>query len=282
MSQWGTSDAASNSVLWAPTSVNLAPTRTNANNLYTNTTPDAFITGAATGVFAIDSTEEAATAGRLAALRIVSAGSGYAANATLTFSANNTGTGAAGNTTANTATGRLQVATVSSNGSGYTLNPTVTVSAPAAVNITANTAGVSNTADVILMSTANSKFLAGDRVFYGVPTGNTAIPNLTGNTFYFVTFANTTSLALSETKNGANIDIAETRTTATGQVHTITGETAVVQAVIGGTKNRGVAHTGWVLRTEGSGGRAGRVQYEVLVAGGITSDGSDDQFIHDA
>jgi hypothetical protein len=27
-----------------------------------------------------------------------------------------------------------------------------------------------------------------------------------------------------------------------------------------------IPHAGWVLRTEGSGGRAGRVQYEVLVA----------------
>lgn len=31
-----------------------------------------------------------------------------------------------------------------------------------------------------------------------------------------------------------------------------------------------VAHTGWVRRTVGSGGRAGRVQTEILVAGGIT------------
>lgn len=36
-----------------------------------------------------------------------------------------------------------------------------------------------------------------------------------------------------------------------------------------------VAHTGWVVRTVGSGGRAGRVQSEVLVAGGITTDGED-------
>ena len=36
-----------------------------------------------------------------------------------------------------------------------------------------------------------------------------------------------------------------------------------------------IAHTGWVLRTEGSGGRAGRVQTEVLVAGGITTDAED-------
>ena len=45
----------------------------------------------------------------------------------------------------------------------------------------------------------------------------------------------------------------------------------------------GVVHAGWVLRTEGSGGRAGRVQYETLVAGGsITSDGSDDGQFPDA
>ena len=33
---------------------------------------------------------------------------------------------------------------------------------------------------------------------------------------------------------------------------------------------QGVAHTGWVLRKVGTGGRAGRVQTEVLVAGRIT------------
>lgn len=45
----------------------------------------------------------------------------------------------------------------------------------------------------------------------------------------------------------------------------------------------GVAHAGWVLRTVGSGGRAGRVQYETLVAGGsITGDGTDDTQFPDA
>ena len=39
------------------------------------------------------------------------------------------------------------------------------------------------------------------------------------------------------------------------------------------------AHAGWVLRTEGSGGRAGRVQYETLVAmGTITGDDEDTVF----
>ena len=35
---------------------------------------------------------------------------------------------------------------------------------------------------------------------------------------------------------------------------------------------QGAGHTGWVRRMPGSGGRAGRVQYEVLVAGGISGD----------
>jgi hypothetical protein len=34
------------------------------------------------------------------------------------------------------------------------------------------------------------------------------------------------------------------------------------------------AHTGWVLRTQGTGGRAGRIQTEVLVAGGMSADTS--------
>lgn len=45
--------------------------------------------------------------------------------------------------------------------------------------------------------------------------------------------------------------------------------------------NPAIAHTGWTIRTVGSGGRAGRVQFEVLVAGGIISDGSDDPVLPD-
>jgi hypothetical protein len=39
-----------------------------------------------------------------------------------------------------------------------------------------------------------------------------------------------------------------------------------------------IAHTGWVLRTVGSGGRVGRVFNEVLVAGGISGDAEDTVF----
>ena len=43
-----------------------------------------------------------------------------------------------------------------------------------------------------------------------------------------------------------------------------------------GAEGPRVTHTGWNLRRAGSGGRAGRVHYECLVAGGITGDASDD------
>ena len=42
------------------------------------------------------------------------------------------------------------------------------------------------------------------------------------------------------------------------------------------TEADSVPHSGWVIRTEGTGNRAGRVSYEVLVAGGITGDAADD------
>jgi len=42
------------------------------------------------------------------------------------------------------------------------------------------------------------------------------------------------------------------------------------------------AHSGWVLRKEGQGGRAGRVQYEVLVAASsITGDADKDDALFD-
>jgi hypothetical protein len=55
----------------------------------------------------------------------------------------------------------------------------------------------------------------------------------------------------------------------------ITGQTVGQFGIsVGEAAANPVAHAGWVLRREGSGGRAGRVTYETLVAGSfITSDG---------
>jgi hypothetical protein len=53
-------------------------------------------------------------------------------------------------------------------------------------------------------------------------------------------------------------------------------DTAEQQAVSGASGSAGPAHAGWVLRTAGTGGRAGRVFYETLVAMGSMSGDAED------
>jgi len=284
MSQWKNDDSAANSVLWGVAQYNKTANTVNQTNFYNNTTSGAFISGAVVGQFGVDTTEMGISAGNLAFAYVTSGGSGYSANAvvTLTF-ANGTTNATAVNAFANVTAGvggSITSLLIAQPGSTYTVAPAVTIAAPSAINITANSTGFSNTNDVLLISTANSKFQAGDRLYYTVPTGNTPIAPLTGNTYYYVSFANTTAIALSATSGGANIDITDTRTTNPGETHTVTGDTATGYVVVGGAKNTGVTHAGWVVRTEGTGGRAGRVSYETLVAmGSMTSDGSEDSIL---
>lgn len=87
-------------------------------------------------------------------------------------------------------------------------------------NITANTTGVSNTAEVIKYQWANSIFRVGDLLYYNVPAGNTAIGGMTANSYYYVSFVNTSSMALSTTLGGSNINITESRV-GVGQTHYI-------------------------------------------------------------
>lgn len=267
------------------------------SSMFENTSIGVFQSNLAVGVFGVDTTEMSFNSGPLGIARVTYGGSGYSANATVTITAVNGGTSGAANAFANTTAGvggKITAINVTANGSGYISNPSVVISAPTPQTITANTTGVNNAADVIILTNANSLFQAGDRLFYGVPTGNTAIPNLTSNTFYYVSFANTTSLALSTTKSGSNVDL-NTAVVVAGQSHTLTGDTATGIIIARGAKNGGVAHAGWVIRKEGTGGRAGRVQYETLVAMGslgaqtapygtpaLVGDGNDDIVFHES
>ena len=78
-------------------------------------------------------------------------------------------------------------------------------------------------------------------------------------------------------------------------IRRIVSEVATGVVMARGAKNGGVAHAGWVLRREGTGGRAGRVHYETLVAMGslgaqtaaygtpaTTADGNDDIVFHES
>ena len=63
----------------------------------------------------------------------------------------------------------------------------------------------------------------------------------------------------------------------------LAGTTATATAALGDGAVGGSQHAGWVKRTVGTGGRAGRVQYETLVAmGSITGDQSDDVAFKDS
>jgi hypothetical protein len=59
MSSWGNNDNSANAPLWATSTINLAPTRGNVANLYSNTTANVFINRATIGLFAVDSSEAA-------------------------------------------------------------------------------------------------------------------------------------------------------------------------------------------------------------------------------
>jgi hypothetical protein len=62
-----------------------------------------------------------------------------------------------------------------------------------------------------------------------------------------------------------------------------TADQATATAALGDGAVGGSQHAGWVKRTVGTGGRAGRVQYETLVAmGSITGDQSDDVAYRDS
>lgn len=241
-------------------------------SMFGNTTIGAFIPGKAVGVFGLDVNEMNASGGSITEKFVTTGGSGYASAPTVTMKFSNGTTNTAGVTSSlgsGATTGRVASLTIADAGSNIQgANPVVTIAAPAAVNIIANTTGFSNTAETLKFATANSKFLVGDRLYYSVPTGNTAIAGLTGNAYYYVVFANTSSIKVSSTSGGSPINITDARVATSPETHTVRGDTATGYVVLSGGKSRGAAHAGWVVRTEGSGGRAGRVQYETLVAMG--------------
>jgi len=269
MAQWGSTDDAANSVLWAVHQVNLPSNTDNQTALFGNTTIGGFknnnvAMNKAVGQFGLDATEIAVSNSSVVSYITLTAGSGYSANAVVTV---------AGNATANglNTGGRISVLAVLP-GNSYVTAPSVSVAAPTAVTFN-GTSAVTVGTDTIAIATANSKFLANDRVTYVSSTG-AAITPLANNGVYYIAFSNTTVVTLATGVGGANIDLTVVGSADTG--HSLTGETATAASVISGV-TRGAAHTGWVLRTVGTGGRAGRVQYETLVAmgGGLSTDAED-------
>lgn len=286
MSQWGKNDAASNSVLWGPVQFNKAPTRTNANLMYGNTTANGFGTGETVGMYAVDTTEAGVVGGNLVSGFVTFAGSGYSANAAVTVTVVDGGSSAVVNAQANSI-GKISAINISTRGSGYKVPPRITVAAPAAQtfagNVTSGAVLLGNSSAngfIVLGATNRAFFQNNDIVTYLVGTGNTAIGGLSNNTQYYVITPNSSVIQLKTTPNGGAVNL--TSVSATAQAgHSITGQTATGAVTVSGGKK--VPHAGWNIRKAGTGGRAGRVQWETLVAmGSITGDGSDDVILPDS
>lgn len=147
------------------------------------------------------------------------------------------------------------------------------------------TAGVSETGHTLrrvgqgYITIASNKFQVGDKLVYDVKTGNTAISPLVDGTTYYVASSNSTTISLATT-NGGTALVLVPGVSETG--HGLTGETATAAAVLSSGGDKNVAHAGWVKRTVGTGGRAGRVFYETLVAGGTIGGDQEDAVFKDA
>lgn len=91
----------------------------------------------------------------------------------------------------------------------------------------------------------------------------------------------TTTIKLAPTQDNANLFFANTTANAFVQNETvgIFGVSPSESANTSGLNNR-AAHAGWVVRTTGIGGRAGRTQWETMIAtSGIVGDFANDDVI---
>ena len=202
-------------------------------------------------------------------LRSITGVSGTAGNHTLV--------GETAAATATVASGRVSGYTITTSGSGYASAPTLTVATQDALfNAESGVA-----ANGMITTTAAHGLVVGDRVQYD-RNSRTAISELTDQAYYYVvTLGSTTTLQLGATRGGAIIalsDGSDHNQKLIGEAATATATLGVGRAGSGGGRQRDMmgAHLGWVKRTVGTGGRAGRIHYETLVAASsITGDGED-------
>ena len=187
--------------------------------------------------------------------------------------------------TATLVVGKVSKIAIATVGSAYVAAPTVTLAAPATETVDASDAGVCVLAsdEFVVASAFYAVIATGDPVTYA-DGGGTAVVGLTDATLYYIIKSGTSNrLSLATTKARANagtkIDLTAV---GVGTSHTLIGQTPTATATLGmGTPSvttgaSEVSHIGWVKKTIGTGGRAGRVFYETLVAASsITGDAED-------
>ena len=289
MSSWGNNDNAANAPYWAVETVvstnaptASAPTAANVALLYGNTQFQAYTQGMTVGLFMVDATETTAGGDNVVDISLSNQGAGYVEAPTVSIVAS---AGAySASATASIAAGKVSNITVANTGVGYTSTPAVTINVPVLTVPTATVIAANDT----IMYTSHGQANGAALIFnWG---GSANITGLLNGTTYFAAPLDANRFQLSTTAaNAANaVVINITSTGETGQYFTIVDATrATAIASRGLSQSQGGAehatHTGWNIKTVGSGGRAGRVQYETLVAiSEVKGDGSDDISLPDA
>lgn len=291
MSSWGNNDNAANSPYWAVNSTiahggaGAAPTAANVALLYGNTTPDVYTTDVTVGLFMVNNTEITAGSDNVVGVSLVTKGSGYVESPGVSFSGGGGSSAAA--SASITAGGKVSKILVTNGGSSYETVPTVTVQVPLMTVLTS-----------IVNTSANTIGYVGHQQPTGAALtynngGGTTMAGLTSGTIYYAIAvdANTIALATSTANAANNVQVDITGAGNDGQYLVINAgvrATAVAEKGLGadgdgnGSSER-VVHTGWNMKKTGSGGRAGRVQWETLVATStVIGDGSDDITLPDA
>lgn len=289
MSSWGNNDNAANAPYWAVnTIINhnavsvSAPTAANVALLYGNTQFQAYTQDSTVGLFMVDATETTAGGDNVVDISLSNYGSGYVEAPSVTIASS--GGAYSASATATIAAGKISNIAVANTGVGYTSDPAVTLQLPV---LTVPVATVITANDVIMYA-GHSQSNGAALVFNW--NGSANIGGLLNGTTYFVAPVDANRFSLSTTAaNAANNNIIDLTTTGGGgQYFTIVAgvrATAVADRGLSQGQNGSehATHVGWNLKTVGAGGRAGRVQFETLVAlANPIGDGSDDISLPDA
>ena len=171
--------------------------------------------------------------------------------------------------------GEVTGITVSNVGSDYQAVPSITVEVP---KMTIPTSAVNAGTNVITFT--GHGLSDTDQITYNQVGGGTLMTNVTDGQTVFVRDKTANTFKIAATSGGTAINIgtghnAQTFTIVTGA----TQATAVASQGLGSdgdTNASEVAHIGWVKKTVGTGGRAGRVHYETLVAASSISGDAED------
>jgi len=237
---------------------------------------DSFSMGRSGLVFGVDATEAVSGGDNVSAVSVASGGARYLEVPAVTFSG---GGGSSVAATASISGGAVTSIAVTNTGTAYTSAPTVTIAKP---RRTIPLASITTATDTIAYTTHGLN--AGDVLVYNNGGGTSATGLVSGTTYYVIASGLTANaFKVSATDGGTTVDI-------TGQgndaqffeifavVNRATATAALGDGAVGGSQ-----HAGWVKRTVGTGGRAGRVQYETLVAmGSMTGDQADDVQFRDS